>query len=289
MNLLKTIILAIAAAFFATPNLQAKYLDDETDLIYYGYRYYNPSTGRWLSRDPMEEDSSVNLYGYIDNEPIDGYDFLGLFDLYTHTDGSGGHAGITDDQGVNYDYGRYYGTYSGKGGLHAGPNILIISTGWPPQGKEHSWQDFHFAVCPDLDKAIREALVKEVAKGKNPWPDDVLKKFKSPPKALSPDALYMGTDWSVFGPNCATFTTSVVSDAASRVLKDPKTTKLAKDEAGVLQDLYLNQQSGPAELQDRLNFLAGLFPKFVIKVDKPTSNSNNDKKSADNSSCGCSN
>ena len=30
----------------------SKYSDDETDFIYYGYRYYNPSTGRWLSRDP---------------------------------------------------------------------------------------------------------------------------------------------------------------------------------------------------------------------------------------------
>ena len=25
-----------------------KYQDDETDLLYYGYRYYNPSTGRWI-------------------------------------------------------------------------------------------------------------------------------------------------------------------------------------------------------------------------------------------------
>jgi RHS repeat-associated protein len=32
-----------------------KYQDDETDLLYYGYRYYNPSTGRWLSRDPLAE------------------------------------------------------------------------------------------------------------------------------------------------------------------------------------------------------------------------------------------
>jgi RHS repeat-associated protein len=32
-----------------------KYQDDETDLLYYGYRYYNASTGRWLSRDPFEE------------------------------------------------------------------------------------------------------------------------------------------------------------------------------------------------------------------------------------------
>jgi RHS repeat-associated protein len=32
-----------------------KYDDDESDLLYYGYRYYNPSTGKWLSRDPLFE------------------------------------------------------------------------------------------------------------------------------------------------------------------------------------------------------------------------------------------
>jgi RHS repeat-associated protein len=32
-----------------------KYDDDESDFLYYGYRYYNPSTGRWPSRDPLNE------------------------------------------------------------------------------------------------------------------------------------------------------------------------------------------------------------------------------------------
>jgi RHS repeat-associated protein len=32
-----------------------KYQDDETDLLYYGYRYYSASTGRWLSSDPIGE------------------------------------------------------------------------------------------------------------------------------------------------------------------------------------------------------------------------------------------
>jgi RHS repeat-associated protein len=31
-----------------------KYQDDETDLVMYPYRPYNASTGRWLSRDPIE-------------------------------------------------------------------------------------------------------------------------------------------------------------------------------------------------------------------------------------------
>ena len=32
-----------------------KYEDDETGLLYYGFRYYSPEIGRWLSRDPVEE------------------------------------------------------------------------------------------------------------------------------------------------------------------------------------------------------------------------------------------
>jgi RHS repeat-associated protein len=32
-----------------------KYYDWETGLYYYGYRYYNPSTGRWPNRDPIRE------------------------------------------------------------------------------------------------------------------------------------------------------------------------------------------------------------------------------------------
>ena len=57
-----------------------KYQDDESDLVYYGIRYYNPSTGRWLSKDPMEEKVGMNLYGFIANDPIDLVDYLGLLD-----------------------------------------------------------------------------------------------------------------------------------------------------------------------------------------------------------------
>ncbi|MCZ7592437.1 MAG: RHS repeat-associated core domain-containing protein [Kiritimatiellae bacterium] len=32
-----------------------KYADDETDLVYYGYRFYSPGLGRWTSRDPIGE------------------------------------------------------------------------------------------------------------------------------------------------------------------------------------------------------------------------------------------
>jgi RHS repeat-associated protein len=58
-----------------------KYLDCETGLLYYGYRYYNPETGRWLSRDPIEEQGGINLYGMVGNDPVNFWDYLGLLSL----------------------------------------------------------------------------------------------------------------------------------------------------------------------------------------------------------------
>jgi RHS repeat-associated protein len=54
-----------------------KYQDDESDLLYYGYRYYNASTGRWLSRDPIDESGGLNLYGFVKNACTQYYDLLG--------------------------------------------------------------------------------------------------------------------------------------------------------------------------------------------------------------------
>src|SRR5437870_1722108 len=39
-----------------------KYQDGESDFLYYGYRYYDPSKGRWLSRDLVGENGGLNLY-----------------------------------------------------------------------------------------------------------------------------------------------------------------------------------------------------------------------------------
>jgi RHS repeat-associated protein len=55
-----------------------KYLDVETDLYYYGRRFYRPGMGRWLNRDPIQERGGENLYCFVDNSPINRTDFLGL-------------------------------------------------------------------------------------------------------------------------------------------------------------------------------------------------------------------
>ncbi|MBK1829911.1 DUF4347 domain-containing protein [Verrucomicrobiaceae bacterium R5-34] len=55
-----------------------KPVDTETGLYYYGYRYYNPVTGKWPSRDPIEEGGGVNLYLFVQNDGLNWVDILGL-------------------------------------------------------------------------------------------------------------------------------------------------------------------------------------------------------------------
>ena len=52
--------------------------DDELGLVYYNYRHYSPALGRWLSRDPIEEEGGLNLYAFVGNCSILTFDDLGL-------------------------------------------------------------------------------------------------------------------------------------------------------------------------------------------------------------------
>jgi RHS repeat-associated protein len=56
-----------------------KYNDSETGLLYFGYRYYNDDIGRWITRDPVEENDNNNLYMYCRNRPVFRLDSLGTY------------------------------------------------------------------------------------------------------------------------------------------------------------------------------------------------------------------
>ena len=51
-----------------------KYHDREIGLIGYQRRFYRPDLGRWLNRDPIEEDGGENLYAFCGNNPVCLYD-----------------------------------------------------------------------------------------------------------------------------------------------------------------------------------------------------------------------
>jgi RHS repeat-associated protein len=74
-----------------------KYQDDESDLLYYGYRYFNQNLGRWESADPLGEpgfEESISLrqrttnqmptsrYVFLRNAPVQKVDALGLITFH---------------------------------------------------------------------------------------------------------------------------------------------------------------------------------------------------------------
>ena len=44
----------------------------------YGFRFYSPGQGRFLSRDPIGERGGLNLYAFVGNDPVNAWDYLGL-------------------------------------------------------------------------------------------------------------------------------------------------------------------------------------------------------------------
>ncbi|MBK9126261.1 MAG: RHS repeat-associated core domain-containing protein [Phycisphaerales bacterium] len=55
-----------------------KQFDPVTGLGCWGYRWYSPRLGRWVSRDPIEEEGGACLYGYVANGPFGLTDGVGL-------------------------------------------------------------------------------------------------------------------------------------------------------------------------------------------------------------------
>jgi RHS repeat-associated protein len=65
------------AADFAY-RFSTKPVDPATGLYYYGYRWFDPETGRWINRDPIEERGGLNLYGFVGNSSLFNFDVVGL-------------------------------------------------------------------------------------------------------------------------------------------------------------------------------------------------------------------
>jgi hypothetical protein len=68
----------------------------------YGYRYYDPLTGRWTSPDPIEEEGGMNLYMFARNDSLDYIDVLGMWWL------SPSHEGLTKNAWDELGFGGRY-------------------------------------------------------------------------------------------------------------------------------------------------------------------------------------
>ena len=66
--------------FFLPIGFAGGLADPETGLVHFGYRDYEPASGRWTSRDPVLFDGGqFNLYSYVGNSPVTFRDPLGLW------------------------------------------------------------------------------------------------------------------------------------------------------------------------------------------------------------------
>ena len=55
-----------------------EYTDAETGFVYLRARYYDPTTGQFISRDPLVA-LTESAYGYVDGNPLNGTDPTGLW------------------------------------------------------------------------------------------------------------------------------------------------------------------------------------------------------------------
>jgi RHS repeat-associated protein len=91
-----------------TPYLfNAKELDEETGLYYYGARYYDPRISLWLSTDPLAcQDPNISAYTYTLNNPIKLIDPDGMAWKPTkneNTQKNTGYQWVPEDQSYNED------------------------------------------------------------------------------------------------------------------------------------------------------------------------------------------
>jgi RHS repeat-associated protein len=68
----------VSGTNLATKQYAGMYFQQASGLSLTKYRAYDLNIGRWLSRDPHGEESGLNLYDYVDGDPISYLDPKGL-------------------------------------------------------------------------------------------------------------------------------------------------------------------------------------------------------------------
>ena len=81
--------------------------DPETGLYHAGARYYDPRLGRFIQPDPIGQAGGLNLYAYVQNDPLNATDPSGLFALggvaaTLQGKASGGYGLLTQVQAIPF-------------------------------------------------------------------------------------------------------------------------------------------------------------------------------------------
>jgi hypothetical protein len=111
------------------------------------HAFYNPTTGRWLSRDPIAERGGRNLYGFAFNKPLSAYDILGKVVNSKTVQFPGGSS-----QSQRFDYeGAFIRVTASASAIlpcFGGPISFRVhwDVNWPDEGYEYN-ADFVMEFC----------------------------------------------------------------------------------------------------------------------------------------------
>jgi RHS repeat-associated protein len=152
-------------------------------LYYYGERFYAPELQRWPNRDPLGEKGGINLYGFVNNTPINAIDPFGRDVVY-----------IVDPSAV-------------RGNGHAAILIGNDQDGWhyfsfglgqcqcnPFGGNRDNLDYLGFNSFDDARKDARLARYKNYAR----WKTD----SAADKKAIDKMKEYFNKGYNLFGQNC---------------------------------------------------------------------------------------
>ncbi len=144
-------LLSFSEGIFNPFRFNTKYLDEETGLYYYGYRFYNPTTGRWLNQDPLGINGGLNLYAANGNDGINNIDPYGL-SVYKTLDSF-------------WDWGGDAINYLATGGNPSDENLMLLD--------KYVYSNKVVAAYADLGDGIRQvASLMDCV-----FPADLLKSF----------------------------------------------------------------------------------------------------------------
>jgi integrase/recombinase XerD len=137
---------------------------DGTDggVIEYGYRYLDTQLGRWLSRDPIEEEGGPNLYMLTDNDAPNAIDLLGAIRNYL-------------TKVVSKSYIDGVSPVIRPGSTHPSPGVLLpVSTIWGmfnpfnqrpiTDDKDQTYRLYarmDVSYCCDKGRLVRESLATD--------------------------------------------------------------------------------------------------------------------------------
>jgi hypothetical protein len=106
----------------------------------FAHAFYDPGQGRWLSRDPIEENGGVNLYVFVENDGVDRTDYLGMATIIPSAGGNQ-HATTNLDFCCYDESGNTIEPVKDDFGVKCCPDLMKFVT--------ITWRPARFTIPPD--------------------------------------------------------------------------------------------------------------------------------------------